>query len=165
MPPGGRWAVALALCLGGWFPFDGAAQSVPAEVGDLVRITTCGAGSASGWLMASSRDSLTVQSRRSTVAIPVHRVVRLEVGQGRSRVKGAMRGAVIGGLVGAGVLAAAGIIEPFGGGSRAGSAGVGALAGLVYGAPAGSLVGAIVGAEAWLEVRPPHPDLGASCGP
>jgi hypothetical protein len=129
--------------------------------GDRVRVTTYQMASAGerhvGVLHQVFGDSVTVDWTSGVrETLPLHRVSRLEVSDGRGSligpgmVAGFLGGAVIGGVAGA---ASSEVSDPFRGLGVAASTVVGALVGTV----SGGLVGAVSRRERWTRVRLDQP--------
>jgi hypothetical protein len=118
-----------------------------------------------GTLILVTGDSLfyTPEGREQSKSIALSKLRLIKVSQGRSHSSGALRGFIIGTLVGAAggaTIAAATWKEDsmdfFCGGSRGACAAFGAGMGGVFGLATGTLFGALAGTERWQSVQLPR---------
>jgi hypothetical protein len=170
-----RTAAGLALSV----QILAAQETVRIIEGSRIRISVSGGGAAAPWIVGELRsissDTLVLAVRSGHVrSIPRGNVTGIEISKGRrsSAVEGAVVGAAIGGLLGAGAVPGLGRLRTLGGwlaprqDERRHSVVPGfsrdAFRGLVVGATAGSVLGLAIGAairqEGWEAILPSTAD-------
>ena len=127
--------------------------------GTRVRLWKRGAGAAiSGRVFSQTGDTIRIASNEVVHTVPTASIARIDVGSGRSRGAGAIRGARIGALTMGGfclvVCSAAYLADSSAGdfGSLAGFVGLSAYSGALWGA----IIGAIVGTERFATAYSEH---------
>ena len=143
-----RLLVVMAMALS--FVGLGAQAQEPAARRLRVRIHSVNdvSGTLEGSLVSANADTFKVRVERRLVAISAHSIERIEVAEGSRHyaVRGALIGAVLGGLIYR--------FQPLGCDSK-GGCGVGeAIEGALVGAGVGGLIGLNIHGDRWVEVRP-----------
>jgi hypothetical protein len=139
--------IPAALCAqkqqGSWSDLSGL------RVGQDVVVIEASMKQHGGQFVSVTDDALTLQEKGSDVSVKREDVVRVSTASGAHRGEHAVIGLVVGGLIGAGIGAAA-ADHSTGNGfwSWKAQPGIGALVGIVIGAPSGAAIGAVIPAHA-----------------
>ncbi len=124
------------------------------QPGTRVRVESATArGKIAGTFLFSRSDTLTILARSGdSVRFPHPDLTRIQDSRGRSRVRGALKGAALGLLIGPLALGGLGAIGDAGGadeGQTISGTAVGVMFGAVIGPVAGAVLGAVRGSERW----------------